>query len=99
MKEQIEAVALKGRHLQVTGRDPLPVEPKALALAAAVRVLERYPVLDRLTLTVGGVEIGVSREEVERLLGSDVFARLREPGRWRQIVADAIRASTGEDAG
>jgi hypothetical protein len=95
VKEQIEAVTLEGRMLRVTAREPLPVEPRVIALATAIRVFDRYPILERLTLTTGSAEISLSREEIERLLGRDGFASLREWGRWRQILATAVQAYTG----
>ena len=97
MSSAIEAVTVQGRDLWVTARQPA-VEPRALALAAAIRVFDRYPVFDRLILTVGEAETGVSREDVERLLGAEGFAAVRERGRWRQLLADLARARTEEGA-
>ena len=96
MREHLDAVALEGRMLHVTAREPLPAEPRVLAVATAIRVFERYPILDRLTLTVGNTEITLGREQVERLLGPEGFASLREWGRWPQVLARAIQAYTGE---
>lgn len=98
MRDRIEAVALRALELRVAARAPLPVAPKALALAAAIRVFDRYPILARLTLTVDGSEIDVSREEVERLLAPHGFIPLRERGRWRQMLAELARAYPGEGA-
>jgi len=96
VREHLDAVALEGRMLHVTAREPLPAEPRVLAVATAIRVFERYPILDRLTLTVGSTEISLGREQVERLLGPEGFASLGEWGRWRQVLARAIQAYTGE---
>lgn len=98
MRDRIEAVALRGQELRVTARAPLPAAPKALAMAAAIRVFDRYPILARLTLTVDGSEVGVSREEVERLLAPVGFVPLRERGRWRQMLAELVRTYPGEGA-
>lgn len=97
MRERIEALALEGRTVRVTARDPLPVEPRVLALAAAIRVFERYPVLHRLTLTVGGTEATGSREEVERLLGPEGFSALKDRDRWQRLLAAGLqgREETG----
>lgn len=99
MKEQIDAVALEGSTLRVTAQRPLPVEPDVLAVATAIRVFERYPILDRLALVVGGAEIALSREEVERWLGPAGFASLKEWGGWRRALARAIQAYEGERPG
>ena len=98
MRDRIEAVALEGQNLRVTAREPLGVEPRMLALAAAVRVFDQYPVLDRLTLTAGGSDIVVSREEVHRLLGSDGFAPLKDRERFRQFLTRALAPDGGEGA-
>ncbi len=93
MREQIGSVTLEGPTLRVVAPEPLAVEPKTLLVATAIRVFERYPVLDRLVLTIGGsTEIAISRDQVERLLEPDGFASLREWGRWRQVLARAVQA-------
>lgn len=99
MRERIEALALEGRTIRVTARDPLPVEPRALALAAAMRVFERYPVLDRLTLAVGGTEVTASREEVERLLGPEGFSALKDRDRWRRLLGEGLQEAGQEETG
>ncbi len=96
MRDRIEAVALEGQDLRVTAPEPLGIEPRMLALAAAIRVFEQYPVLDRLTLTTGGRDIVVSREEVHRLLGSDGFAPLKDREGFRQFLARALAPDGGE---
>jgi len=96
MRDRIEAVALEGQNLRVTAREPLGIEPRMLALAAAIRVFEQYVVLDRLTLTVGGNDVVVSREEVLRLLGPDGFAPLKDRERFRQLLARALQPDGGE---
>lgn len=99
MRERIEALALEGRTVRVTARDPLPVEPRVLALAAAMRVFERYPVLHRLTLTVAGAEVTASREEVERLLGPEGFSALKDRDRWRRLLAEGLQEAPQEETG
>ncbi len=99
MRDRLEAITLEGRTVRVTARDPLPVEPRVLAVAAAMRVFERYPVLTRLTLTVGDTEVSASREEVERLLGPEGFAALQDRDHWRRLLTDSLQAATGEGAG
>ncbi len=98
MKQLIEAVTLEGQIVRVSARAPLPVDAKALAIAAAIRVLDRYPALDRLALSVGGAEITVTRQEVERLLGPDGFSRLKDRDTAREALDRAIREYAGEDS-
>lgn len=95
MSDQIEAVALAGQGVQVTAGVPLQVGARLLALAAAIRVFERYPVIDRLTVTAGTVEITVSRDEITRILGPEGFAGVSDPARYRTVLADALEAHTG----
>jgi hypothetical protein len=94
MRQLIEAVALEGQSVRVTARDPLPVDFRALAVAAAIRVLERYPALDGVTLTVGSQEVTLSRQDVDRLLGPDGFARLKDREAARELLERAIRDFT-----
>jgi len=98
VSEQIEAVALEGQTVRVTARLPLPVEPRTLAVAAAIRLFERYPVFDRLTLTVGRTETRVSRETISRVLGPRGFAALKDPARYHQALYDALEAQRAEAA-
>lgn len=97
MRDRIEAVALEGQNLRVTAREPLGIEPRMLALAAAIRVFEQYVVLDRLTLTVGGADVVVTRQDVLSLLGPDGFAPLKDRDRFRQILARAQEPAGGEE--
>jgi hypothetical protein len=87
VRAQFQAISIEGQHVRVTARGSLSVEPRLLALAAALRVFARYAVLDRLTLTAGDVEVAVSREQVNRLLGPDGFAALKDRTRYRQILS------------
>jgi hypothetical protein len=99
MRQRIEAVALEGQDVRVTARDPLPVQPRALAVAAAIRVFDRFPALDRLTLAVGDARVTVSRQDVERLLGPDGFARLKDRAGAREVLERAIRDFAGDGTG
>jgi hypothetical protein len=98
MRQLIEAVRLEGQQVRVTARHPLPVAPRVLAIAAAIRVLERYPALDRLTLVVEDEQIEVSRAEVDRLLGPDGLAQLKDRDSSREVLARAVREFAGEEA-
>lgn len=99
MPQLIEAVALEGQNVRVTARDPLPVQPRALAVAAAIRVFDRYPALDGLTLVVGDTRVTLSRQDVERLLGPDGFARLKDRDGARELLERAIRDFAGDGTG
>ena len=99
MRQRIEAVALEGQDVRVTARDPLPVQPRALAVAAAIRVFDRFPALDRLTLAVGDARVTVARQDVERLLGPDGFARLKDRDGAREVLERAIRDFAGDGTG
>jgi len=96
MRDRIEAVALEGQTLRVTAREPLGIEPRMLALAAAIRVFEQYVVLDRVTLAVGGSEVAVSRDEVLRLLGPEGFTGIKDRDRFRQVLTRALSPADGE---
>lgn len=98
MKQLVEAVTLEGQIVRVSARAPLPVAAKTLVIAAAIRVLDRYPALDRLVLSVGGAEITVTRQEVARLLGPDGFSRLKDRDTAREVLECAIREYAGEDS-
>ena len=52
---------------------PLPAERETLALATAIRVFERFSVLDTVVLAGGEGEVSVSRAEVERVLAPEGF--------------------------
>jgi hypothetical protein len=99
MRQLIEGVALEGQSVRVTARDPLPVGFRALAVAAAIRVFERYTALDRVTLSAGNDQITVSREDVDRLLGPEGFARLKDREAARQVLERAIQDFTGDGTG
>jgi hypothetical protein len=92
VREQIEAVTIDGRALRVLIREPLRVEQHVLALATALRVFERYPVFDELTLVAGRQETRLSRQEIERLLGSDGGRAVLERRRWPQTLARVVQS-------
>jgi hypothetical protein len=98
MRQLIETVTLEGQQVRVGARHPLPVGARALAMAAAIRVLERYPVLDRLTLAVGEEQVDVSRAEVDWLLGPDGMAQLKDRDGAREVLERVIREFAGEEA-
>lgn len=94
MREQIDGLTLEGTTLRVAVREPLPLDLPTLAVATAIRILERFPVFDRVTVTTHTAEVSLTRDEVERLLRPEGFAALREWGRWRQVLARAVQGYT-----
>ncbi len=90
MRELIESVTIEGTGLTVTLSPTLPVDVRTLAVATAIRALDRYPVLDRVTLLSGETEISLPRAEVEELVQPDGVAVARESDRWRQVLARAV---------
>jgi hypothetical protein len=100
MRSWIDAVTLVGSTVRVTLPSPLPADRDTLAVASALRVFDRFPALDGLVLVSDGVEVALSRADVERLLAPDGFPALQERGRWPQVLARAIQrhARTGTAA-
>jgi hypothetical protein len=90
MRELIESIAIEGTALTVNLAATLPVDLPTLAVATASRALDRYPVLDRVTVLSGSTKIGLSREEVEHLLQPDGVAAAKESARWQQVLARAV---------
>lgn len=92
MKELIESVAFEGTRLTVTVRLPFPVDAAALAVATAIRVFERYAVMDRVAVVSEAGEVSLSRDQVERPFHSDGLGALQDPRQWRQALARAMQA-------
>jgi hypothetical protein len=99
VKAWVDAVKLEGATLRVIAPEPLPAERDTLAVASALRVLERFPALDGLILASGGAEVALRRAEVERLLAPDGFSALGDRSRWPQVLARAVQRYAGMDAG
>lgn len=99
MKAWIEGVSLSGRTLRVAARDPLPADAVTLTVAAAIRVFERFGVLDTLVLAGEHGELRLTRPEVERLLAPDGFPAREERARWPQLLARAVQRHTGAAGG
>jgi hypothetical protein len=90
VKELIEAVAIEGTGLKVVLSPTLPIELPTLAVATAIRALDRYPFLDRVAVLSGATEITLARGEVEQLLQPDGVTAARESDRWPQVLARAV---------
>src|SRR5207247_8796426 len=65
----------------------LPVAARTLAAATAIRVFDRYTVIDRVIIVTGADKVSLSRGEVEHLLRSESLAGLDGRQRWRHAVA------------
>ena len=83
----IESLALEGTALTLTLAPTLPVEASTLAAATAIRVFDRYTVIDRVIIVTGADKVSLSRGEVEHLLRSENLAGLDGKQRWRHAVA------------
>jgi hypothetical protein len=94
MKAWIEAVTLAGPTVRVSAREPLPADGVTLAVAGAIRLMERFPILDELVLAGAHGELSVTRADVERLLAPEGFSALQERPRWPQVLARAVQRYT-----
>ncbi len=87
MRGLIESLALEGTALTVTLALTLPVDGRTLTAATAIRVFDRYPVIDCVTIVTGANVVSLSREQFEHLLPSENPATLDGQQRWRHAVA------------
>ena len=96
MKAWVESVSLEGSALRIAAPDPLPAARDTLAVASAIRALERFPALDAVILAGGGADVRVTRAEAEAFLAPDGFAALRDRDRTGkgQFVKSALFEST-----
>jgi hypothetical protein len=99
MRSWIGAVSLSGPILRVSLPEPLPGDSHLLAVAGAIRVLERFPALGSVVLIAGGAEVTLSRDEVERLLEPEGWSVLEDRGRWPEVLARAVERHAATDGG
>jgi hypothetical protein len=99
MKSWIGSITLSGSTLRVSVPEPLPADARALAVASAVRVFERFPVLRDLVLVAGDAETALGRADVERLLAPEGWRALEDPGRWPDVLARAVERHAAAEAG
>src|SRR2546428_13039299 len=85
----VESLALEGTALTVTLAPTLPVEARTLAAATAIRVFDRYTVIDRVIIVTGADKGSLPRGEVEHLLRSEGLAGLAARQRRGQAAARA----------
>ena len=82
MKMRASSVAFDGTTLRISMAPALPSDPSVLAVAVALRLLARYPVVDRIVLGDHATEMGFTREQIERFRHPEGFVALDIPGGW-----------------
>jgi len=86
MTTLVESVRIDGTEITLTLRPPNNSDWQALAAAAAIRLLESYPVIQRVVFKWGNGVFRTSRAHVEQLLHPDGFAAIANRARWQDIV-------------
>jgi hypothetical protein len=86
MTTLVESISFDGTEITLTLRPPNNSDWQALAAAASIRVLESYPVIQRVVLKWGSGIFRTSRSHVEQLLHPDGFAAIANRARWQEIV-------------
>ena len=86
MTTLVESISFDGTEITLTLRAPTNSDWQALAAAASIRLLESYPVIQRVVLNWGPGKFRTSRAQVEQLLHPDGFAAIANRSRWQQIV-------------
>lgn len=86
MTTLVESISLDGTEITLTLRPPNNSDWHALAAASSIRLLESYPVIERVVLKWGSGIFRTSRARVEQLLHPDGFAAIANRARWQDIV-------------
>ena len=86
MKNLVESITLDGNHVTFSLRPPMHPEWRAFAAAASVRVLESYPVVERVVMKWGTGYFSTSRAHVEQMLRPDGFSAIANRARWQETV-------------
>jgi hypothetical protein len=86
MTTLVESISFDGTEVTLTLRPPNNSDWQALAAAASIRVLETYPVIQRVVLKWGSGTFRTSRSHVEQLLHPNGFAVIANRARWQEIV-------------
>ena len=86
MTTLVESVRIDGTEITLTLRPPNNSDWQALTAAAAIRLLESYPVIQRVVFKWGNGVFRTSRAHVEQLLHPDGFAAIANRARWQDIV-------------
>jgi hypothetical protein len=86
MTKLLESIRFDGTEITLTLRPPNNSDWQALAAAASVRLLESYPVIQRVVLKWGTGVFRTSRAHVEQLLHPDGIAVISNRAKWQDIV-------------
>ncbi len=95
MTTLVESISFDGTEITLTLRPPNNSDWRALAAAASIRLLESYPVIDRVGLKWGSGIFRTSRAHVEKLLHPDGFAVIANRARWQDIVNRLVLDPSG----
>lgn len=86
MTSLVESISFDGTEITLTLRPPNNSDWQALAASACIRILESYPVVQRVVLKWGTGIFRTSRAHVEQLLHPDGFAAIANRARWQEVV-------------
>ena len=95
MTTLVESISFNGTEITLTLRPPNNSDWQALAAAASIRLLESYPVIQRVVLKWGSDVFRTSRTQVEQLLHPDGFAAIANRARWQEIVNRLVLNASG----
>jgi hypothetical protein len=90
MKGPVDSIALDGENIRITLKPPVPRDGRALAAAACVRVLERYPAVQRAIAVWGQAEFEVTRTQLERMLRPDGIAAIADRAKWQSVINQLV---------
>lgn len=95
MTTLVECINFNGTEITLTLRPPNNSDWQALAAAASIRILESYPVIQRVILRWGSGDFRTSRAQVEKLLHPDGFAAIANRARWQDVVNRLVLETSG----
>jgi hypothetical protein len=95
MTTLVESISFDGTEITLTLRPPNNSDWQALAAAASIRLLESYPVIQRVILKWDSGVFRTSRAHVEQLLHPDGFAAIANRARWQEIVNRLVLQASG----
>jgi len=95
MTTLVESINFDGTEITLTLRPPNNSDWQALAAAASIRILESYPVAQRVVLRWGSGVFRTSRGQVEKLLHPDGFAAIANRARWQDVVNRLVLDTSG----
>jgi len=98
MTTLVESISFDGTEITLNLRPPNNSDWHALAAAASIRVLESYPVIQRVVLKWGSGVFSTSRTRVEHLLRPDGFAAIANRARWQDVVNRLVLDPSGSQS-